>query len=92
MLVFYDVGLYIVRSVIYEVPFIGGRVHGWQRPRAPSLTERTSGKPRTLSGVIKVGGSGAGSGARKGADTAVDSGVEMEVRQRRCSGRGSEDD
>ena len=41
--------LYIFRAAIYEVPYIGGRARGRQRPRAPSLAERPSGRPRTFS-------------------------------------------
>ncbi|KAF2444835.1 hypothetical protein P171DRAFT_484926 [Karstenula rhodostoma CBS 690.94] len=48
-LVVYDLVLYIVRSVTYEVPFVGGRARGKARPRAPSLTERPSGHRRNFS-------------------------------------------
>ena len=50
--------LYIVRAATYEIPYIGGRARGRQRPRAPSLAERPSGRPRTfsLSGTIGSGG------------------------------------
>ncbi|KAL5388451.1 hypothetical protein DPSP01_003024 [Paraphaeosphaeria sporulosa] len=48
-LVVYDLVLYIVRSVTYEIPFVGGRARGKARPRAPSLTERPSGHRRKFS-------------------------------------------
>ncbi|KZF22498.1 hypothetical protein L228DRAFT_282609 [Xylona heveae TC161] len=49
ILLVYDVLLYIWRSAAYEVPVVGGRAHGRRRPRAPSLTERPSGRPRRFS-------------------------------------------
>lgn len=48
-LIVYDVLLYIWRAATYEVPFVGGRARGRQRPRAPSLTERPSGHKRRIS-------------------------------------------
>ena len=48
-LILYDLLLYIVRSVTYEIPFVGGRARGKARPRAPSLTERPSGHRRRFS-------------------------------------------
>lgn len=45
----YDMLLYIIRAVAYEVPFIGGRARGRRRPRAPSLKERPNGRKRTFS-------------------------------------------
>ncbi|MCJ1386644.1 hypothetical protein MMC17_009770 [Xylographa soralifera] len=58
ILIIYDLVLYIVRAATYEIPYIGGRARGRQRPRAPSLAERPSGRPRTfsLSGTIGSGG------------------------------------
>jgi hypothetical protein len=44
----YDLLLYLWRAIHYEIPFIGGRARGRARPRAPTLTERPSGDPRTL--------------------------------------------
>jgi hypothetical protein len=49
LLIVYDMLLYIFRSVYYEVPVIGGRAKGRQRPRAPSLTERADGHRRAFS-------------------------------------------
>ena len=40
--------LYLVRTITYEIPFIGGRARGKERPRAPSLKERPSGDPRVI--------------------------------------------
>ncbi|KAL2355508.1 hypothetical protein BJ546DRAFT_824157, partial [Cryomyces antarcticus] len=41
-----DLLLYSWRSAIHEIPVVGGRARGRQRPRAPSLTERPSGHRR----------------------------------------------
>lgn len=49
----YDILLYLWRAVHYEIPFVGGRAQGRARPRAPTLTERPSGGPRTL-GLTKI--------------------------------------
>ncbi|KAF2660494.1 hypothetical protein K491DRAFT_588926 [Lophiostoma macrostomum CBS 122681] len=49
VLLIYDLLLYIVRSVTYNIPFVGGRARGKMRPRAPSLTERPSGHRRRFS-------------------------------------------
>ena len=45
----YDLLLYIVRTATYEVPYIGGRARGRQRPRVPTLAERPNGHRRTFS-------------------------------------------
>ncbi|KAF1813014.1 hypothetical protein P152DRAFT_379907, partial [Eremomyces bilateralis CBS 781.70] len=45
----YDVLLYILRFIMYEIPVVGGRARGRQRPTAPSLTERPDGERRDLS-------------------------------------------
>ncbi|TID25386.1 hypothetical protein E2P81_ATG04486 [Venturia nashicola] len=49
----YDIILYIWRAIAYEVPVVGGRARGRQRPRAPTLTERPDGETRNL-GLIKI--------------------------------------
>ena len=49
LLLVYDALLYIYRSATYELPVIGGRARGRQRPRAPSLAERPSGHRRRFS-------------------------------------------
>ncbi|KAL9602343.1 MAG: hypothetical protein Q9219_001909 [cf. Caloplaca sp. 3 TL-2023] len=49
LLIVYDLLLWIFRSVLYFIPFVGGRARGKRRPRAPSLSERPSGRPRTFS-------------------------------------------
>ncbi|QDS75648.1 hypothetical protein FKW77_007042 [Venturia effusa] len=49
----YDIILYIWRAIAYEVPVVGGRARGRQRPRAPTLTERPGGETRNL-GLIKI--------------------------------------
>lgn len=43
------------RTITYEIPFVGGRARGKERPRAPSLKERPSGDPR----VVGIGVPGA---------------------------------
>ena len=49
VLVVYDIILYIVRAIAYEIPVFGGRARGRGRPRAPSLIERPNGRRRTFS-------------------------------------------
>jgi hypothetical protein len=44
----YDLLLYVWRSTLYEIPYIGGRARGRDKPMAPSLTERPGGDPRKL--------------------------------------------
>lgn len=53
----YDLVLYIFRALAYDIPFIGGRARGSQRPRAPSFTERPSGRARTFS-IPGIGSTG----------------------------------
>ena len=72
VLVVYDVLLYIFRSVVHEVPVVGGRSRGSQRPRAPSLTARPSGRPRSFS-------FGIGSGS--GTDATTDAGLRDRIRR-----------
>lgn len=45
----YDMILYIIRAVAYEIPVYGGRARGRRRPLAPSLVERPNGRRRTFS-------------------------------------------
>ncbi|EGP88890.1 uncharacterized protein MYCGRDRAFT_38701 [Zymoseptoria tritici IPO323] len=49
LVLLYDLLLYIWRSATYELPYIGGRARGRQRPRAPSLTARPTGHTRQIS-------------------------------------------
>jgi len=49
LLIFYDMILYLFRIATYEIPYIGGRARNRPRPRAPSLSKRPSGKPRSFS-------------------------------------------
>lgn len=49
ILLFYDLLLYIVRWITYEIPYFGGRARGRRKPRAPSLAERPNGRPRSFS-------------------------------------------
>ncbi|MCJ1473794.1 hypothetical protein MMC13_002445 [Lambiella insularis] len=58
ILIIYDLVLYIFRAATYEIPYIGGRARGRQRPRAPSLAERPSGRRRTFSIGAGVGSGG----------------------------------
>ncbi|EEH19999.1 hypothetical protein PABG_02258 [Paracoccidioides brasiliensis Pb03] len=48
-LILYDILLYIWRACTYEIPIIGGRARGRQRPQAPSFSERPDGRRRTFS-------------------------------------------
>lgn len=48
-LLVYDVLLYLWRSATFELPQVGGRARGRQRPRAPSLKERPDGHRRRFS-------------------------------------------
>lgn len=63
LFLFYDIILYIVRAVAYEVPYYGGRARGRRRPLAPTLTERPDGRKRVLS---INGTSGSGSDEKEG--------------------------
>lgn len=47
-LLLFDAGLYLFRMVLWELPWIGGRARGQQRPRAPSLNERPDGQRRAF--------------------------------------------
>ena len=49
ILLVYDMVLYIVRAIAYEVPFFGGRARGRGKPLPPSLKERPNGRRRTFS-------------------------------------------
>lgn len=49
LLLTYDVVLFAFRIITYDIPVIGGRARNRPRPRAPSLSERPSGRPRRLS-------------------------------------------
>jgi len=49
LLIIYDMILYIFRTATYDIPYIGGRARNRPRPRAPSLSERPSGRARTFS-------------------------------------------
>ncbi|KAM0721266.1 hypothetical protein Q7P37_003554 [Cladosporium fusiforme] len=46
LLLAYDIILYIWRSATFELPHVGGRARGRNRPRAPSLKERPDGGHR----------------------------------------------
>lgn len=47
-MIIFDAGLYLYRMVLWEIPWIGGRARGHQRPRAPSLTERSESRRRAF--------------------------------------------
>lgn len=49
LLLAYDIALYLWRSATFELPHVGGRARGRQRPRAPSLKERPDGHRRHFS-------------------------------------------
>jgi hypothetical protein len=67
-LLVYDFILYVFRTVMYEVPVIGGRARGKARPRAPSLTERPTGHRRRFS-LARRPDEGAQSTGRERVDT-----------------------
>ncbi|KAF2432695.1 hypothetical protein EJ08DRAFT_108868 [Tothia fuscella] len=67
----YDLLLYLWRAIHYELPIVGGRARGRARPRAPTLTERPSGNPRTL-GLARI--------SSRGEDDDVGVGTNMEER------------
>ncbi|ETI26045.1 hypothetical protein G647_02822 [Cladophialophora carrionii CBS 160.54] len=58
--ILYDFLYYVCRQIWHEVPFIGGRAQGAQRPRAPSLRDRAR---RMSFKDILTGGPGAGEGS-----------------------------
>ena len=60
----YDMILYLVREIAYEIPFYGGRARGRRRPRAPSLVERPNGRRRTFS----ISGASVGSASASASD------------------------
>ncbi|KAJ5094098.1 hypothetical protein N7456_009959 [Penicillium angulare] len=47
-LIVFDAGLWLYRIILWELPWIGGRARGQQRPRAPSLNERPDGQRRAF--------------------------------------------
>ncbi|KAF1352155.1 hypothetical protein BDV97DRAFT_276973, partial [Delphinella strobiligena] len=49
LMLVYDFLFYIWRTATYEIPVIGGRARGREPPKAPTLTERPSGRPRGFS-------------------------------------------
>lgn len=55
LLIVYDAVFYIFRTATYEIPYVGGRARNRPRPRAPSLSERPSGRPRTFSLTVVPG-------------------------------------
>ncbi|KAJ5643678.1 uncharacterized protein N7484_006185 [Penicillium longicatenatum] len=47
-LILFDAGLWLYRMLLWELPWVGGRARGQQRPRAPSLNERPDGQRRAF--------------------------------------------
>jgi hypothetical protein len=47
-LVFLDATIWLYLMILWELPWIGGRARGRQRPRAPSLNERPGGQRRAF--------------------------------------------
>ncbi|KAJ6021385.1 Protein of unknown function DUF3445 [Penicillium herquei] len=47
-LIIFDAALWLYRIILWELPWIGGRARGQQRPRAPSLNERPAGQRRVF--------------------------------------------
>jgi len=52
LLLMYDAFLYLFRVATYDIPYVGGRARNRPRPRAPSLSERPSGRARTFSVTV----------------------------------------
>jgi hypothetical protein len=75
ILLVYDFALYIFRSIHYEMPVVGGRARGRQRPRALNLAERPNGRIRGWS-------LGAHASGIENSDASADKG------RRRRGGRG----
>jgi len=46
--ILFDAGLWLYRILLWELPWVGGRARGQQRPRALSLHERPDGQRRTF--------------------------------------------
>ena len=61
----YDMLLYLIRAISYEIPYYGGRAQGKLRPQAPKLTERPNGRKRTFSISSPVGDGAVGSGKER---------------------------
>lgn len=53
--ILYDILLYIWRASTYEIPIIGGRARGMQRPLIPSLTELPPPRTWSVSGMTYDG-------------------------------------
>ncbi|KAJ5916551.1 hypothetical protein N7504_000566 [Penicillium tannophilum] len=69
-LILFDAGLWLYRIILWELPWVGGRARGQQRPRAPSLNERPDGQRRAfgLRGVESDSGPDQDSGGDTMAD------------------------
>ncbi|KAJ5561756.1 hypothetical protein N7535_003783 [Penicillium sp. DV-2018c] len=63
-LILLDATIWLYRLILWELPWIGGRARGRQRPRAPSLNERPGGQRRAfgLRGVESDTGDSDGDG------------------------------
>ncbi|KIW65459.1 hypothetical protein PV04_07717 [Phialophora macrospora] len=61
--ILYDFLYYVCRQVWHEVPFVGGRAQGAQRPRAPSLRDRA--RRMSLKDILTGGAPGVGDGDEK---------------------------
>ncbi|KAJ5494183.1 hypothetical protein N7463_010270 [Penicillium fimorum] len=76
-LVLLDATIWIYRLILWEVPYIGGRARGRQRPRAPSLNERPCGQRRAFG----LRGVETDTGDSEGGDRDDSSGTEGETRK-----------
>ncbi|TKX25588.1 hypothetical protein C1H76_2238 [Elsinoe australis] len=89
----YDVCLYVWRALIHDVPLIGGRAKGKQRPRAPSLATRPNGHRRRFSlaalsvDLTKFTIPEDDEDQPERNDSLVDSGPETDYRKRKSSRR-----
>ncbi|KAJ9610491.1 hypothetical protein H2200_005268 [Cladophialophora chaetospira] len=66
--ILYDLLYYVCRRVWHEIPFIGGRAQGAQRPRAPSFRDRA--RRMSLRDLVTGGEGSGGSTGRRGQEKA----------------------
>ena len=61
--------LYLIRALLYEIPVVGGRAQGRQRPGKPTLENRPDGRKRTFSFAASPNAAVATVAAAVGLDT-----------------------
>ncbi|EXJ56925.1 hypothetical protein A1O7_07269 [Cladophialophora yegresii CBS 114405] len=83
----YDVLYYVCRQIWHEVPFIGGRAQGAQRPRAPSLRDRA--RRMSFKDILTAGGGIGATGAGEAGERRVQQGQGQSQGHRRDLSRES---